>query len=32
MIVIICKVMGGFLFAMCIYYLMLLYKNNRNKL
>lgn len=25
-------VLGGALFVMCIYYFMLLYKNNRNKL
>ena len=25
-------ILGGVLFAMCIYYFMLLYKNNRNKL
>ena len=26
------KILGGLLFAMCIYYLMLLMKNNRHKL
>ncbi len=26
------KVLGGVLMAMCIWYLMLIYKNNRNKL
>ncbi len=26
------SILGGVLFAMCIYYLILLYKNNRNKL
>lgn len=25
-------ILGGALFVMCIYYFMLLYKNNRNKL
>ena len=26
------KILGEILFALCIWYLMLLYKNNRNKL
>lgn len=26
------KVLGGVLMAMCIWYLILIYKNNRNKL
>ncbi len=25
-------ILGGILFAMCVYYLILLYKNNRHKL
>ncbi len=26
------RIMGGVLFAICIWYILLLYKNNRNKL
>ena len=29
---ILAKIMGGVLFALCIWYILLLYKNNRNKL
>ena len=29
--VIISKIMGGVLFALCIWYVLLLYKNNRRK-
>ncbi len=32
MIVIISKILGGILFACCIWYFLVLYKNNRNKL
>jgi hypothetical protein len=28
---IITKIMGGVLFALCIWYILILYKNNRNK-
>ncbi len=28
----IARIMGGVLFALCIWYILLLYKNNRNKL
>ncbi len=29
---VILKIMGGVLLALCIWYILLLYKNNRNKL
>jgi hypothetical protein len=29
---ILAKILGGVLFAFCIWYILLLYKNNRNKL
>ena len=32
MVVIISKMLGGVLFAFCIWYFLVLYKNNRNKL
>lgn len=29
---ILAKILGGVLFALCIWYILLLYKNNRNRL